>query len=849
MRARLSAELEKIVLSPVLLVATDYDGTIAPIVQDPSKAKPYREALVALRNLAKLPQTSAAVVSGRALEDLSQLLGSPEGIHLVGSHGSEFDPGFASSLSSQQRKLRTQILRDLEAIIKDKKGFFLEQKPGSICLHYRAAKADEAARVIKKTIEGPGGRRGSFIKHGKKVLEISVISTHKGIALERIRHQEGASAVIFFGDDRTDEDAFAKLKGPDISVKVGQGDSIAKHRIGGTKEVAQVLAKIFELRSKWLEGGMSEPIEGHSLLSDQRTFAFVSPSARINWFCAPRVDSGAIFAELLGGPSAGYFSIRPTKDSSKARQAYLRNSLQLVTKWKNIQLTDYLDASGGRTVQRAGRTDLVRVIEGSGEVEIEFAPRMDFGRMATHLKARRDGLEILDSVDPIVLHAKGLRWNIVEEGLHQTARAKVKVQKNKPIILELRYGTGNLLSTVVPESERRKQSFGYWSNWAANLDVPKLPRKVRSLVVRSALTLKGLCYGPTGAIAAAATTSLPEHLGGVRNWDYRFSWLRDAALSAHALVQLGSISEAMAFLDWVLGIVDRIQQPERLRPLYSVSGREVMAEAEIGSLSGYAGSRPVRIGNAAAQQVQLDVFGPIVDLVWELTNHGAPLSADHWRLVEAMVNAVEQRWKEPDHGIWELRTEKRHHTHSKVMCWLTLDRAEKLSERFLAKPNKKWKQLRDRIKTEILKKSWNDRLEAYTSSYGGTELDAATLYLGLSDLLPEKDKKFAQTVRAIEKDLRNGISVLRYRMEDGLPGTEGGFHLCTCWLIESLIRVGRKKDALELFEIYLKSAGPTGLYPEEIHLQTKKGLGNHPQAYSHIGLIQSALRLQQANAF
>lgn len=842
----IQSKLDSLARVPVLLVASDYDGTIAPIVSEPSKAKPHREALIALRSICDLPRTHAAIISGRSLSDLAKLIGNPKDIHLVGSHGSEFDPGFASKLPRAMLKLKRELIQQMRKYTKGKRGFSIEEKPASVSLHYRGADQTVAAGIIKNILEGPANMPGVHLRHGKKVIELSVLSTHKGMALEKIRHRVGASAVLYFGDDRTDEDAFQSLRGPDLGIKISDGPSTAACRIDDTYEATKLLAYLTERRAEWLEGYEAEPIESHSLLSDQRSAALVSSRGRVVWCCLPYVDSNAIFAEMLGGPVAGYFAVTPLRDRSSPKQFYEKSSLELVTEWKNLRVTDYMDCSGGRTQQRAGRTELVRVLDGSGKVRIEFAPRLDFGRISTQLKLRSDGIEIEDTPDPIVLRSPQIRWHLRNEGVHQTAVAEINLRKNKPIILELRYGTANLKQAPIPEQERRRQTKQYWNVWRQGLEVPKLPPKMKNLVIRSALTIKAMCHGPSGGIVAAATTSLPEHLGGNRNWDYRFCWLRDAALSAHALAELGSYSEAMGFLDWVLNILDRVQEPDRLRPLYSTTGRFVGSEAEISELSGYAGSRPVRIGNAAAHQVQLDVFGPIVDLIWYLTERGAPLSASHWRLVEAMVLAVERRWQEPDHGIWEIRGARRHHVHSKVMCWLTVDRALKISEKFLQRTNPQWKKLKERIYKDILRKGWSKKYDSFTSAYGEPHIDASILHLGLSGLLSSKDPKWKKTVQRIEKELLEGPTVYRYRYDDGLPGVEGGFHLCTCWLIQSYLSLGRIKDAKKLFNKYLTLVGPTGLLSEEYNIKTKTGLGNHPQLYSHLGLIQSALQLHRS---
>jgi GH15 family glucan-1,4-alpha-glucosidase len=361
--------------------------------------------------------------------------------------------------------------------------------------------------------------------------------------------------------------------------------------------------------------------------------------------------------------------------------------------------------------------------------------------------------------------------------------------------------------------------------------------------------LRALTHAPTGAIVAAATTSLPEHLGGIRNWDYRYCWLRDGALSAASLVRLGSQDEALAFLDWVLHIIENRADgdgDERLQPLYNVAGRHLGPEAEITELPGYAGSRPVRVGNAAERQVQLDVFGPIVELVQLLLQRDAPLSGRYWELVQAMVRAVAERWDRPDHGIWEIRKPPRHHVHSKVMCWVTVDRAIEVADEFTNRPQPEWAELRDRIAADVLEHGFKSQVNAFTAAYDGTDADAASLAVGLRGLLTPDDPRFLGTVDLVERMLRDGPTVYRYLEDDGLPGHEGGFTLMTSWLIDSYALVGRLRDARELFDEVVAIAGPTGLLAEQYDPANKRSLGNHPQAYSHLGLIDNALTLADA---
>jgi trehalose 6-phosphate phosphatase len=835
--------LEELARTPVLLVASDYDGTLAPIVEDPDLAAPHRESLVALRQLADLPQTHVAIISGRALADLSRLTGAPEEIHLVGSHGSEFDPDFAVQLSPEHIALRQRLEHELAQIAARHPGLHIEQKPASIAFHFRNADAQAARAAVEQVLRGPAAYEGVYTKYGKKVVELGVVATDKGAALDTIRQRVGATAALFIGDDITDEDAFQRLRGPDAGIKIGEGQTAAAYRIDSVLEAAQLLASLAELRAAWLAGAGAVPIERLSMLSDHRTAALVSPEADICWLCAPRIDAAPVFADLVGGAAAGYFAVRPASGERPVAQRYEGDSFVLTTSWSTMQVTDYLDLSGGRATQRAGRTDLVRVLEGAGKALIVFAPRLDFGRTATRLELREGGVAVEGSLDPLVLHAPGISWRLEEEGRHQTAFGEADLD-GAPVVLEMRYGTGSLRPAMLAEPERRRQSSRAWSDWVATLSLPELHADA---VRRSALVLKGLCHAPTGAIAAAATTSLPEHIGGTRNWDYRFCWPRDAAMAATTLASLGSPREGLALLDWLLGVVDHESEAERLAPIYTVSGARLGPEGEIGDLPGYAGSRPVRVGNSAALQVQLDVFGPIVELISVLAHAGAPLSSEHWRLVSAMVEAVKERWREPDHGIWEIRGPRAHHVHTKVMCWVTLDRAAEISEHLLGREQPDLRALADEIRTEILERGWNESLRSFVATYDSSDLDAAVLMAGLRAMIDPRDPRFVHTVEMIEKHLRVGDGVYRYRYEDNLPGEEGAFNLCTTWLIEALMLIGRPDDARRLLDAYVARAGHTGLLSEEWDPKTGRALGNHPQAYSHLGLIEAVLTVAEVS--
>ncbi|QGK68468.1 trehalose-phosphatase [Allosaccharopolyspora coralli] len=840
--AELRRRIVQLARTPRLLVACDYDGTLAPIVTNPNAATPQQESVHAMRSLASLPATTTAVISGRALRDLATLSRLPSEVHLVGSHGSEFDAGFVHQLEPEATELRTRLQVEVQNLVKDRPGVTLEPKPASVAVHVRNAEPDVAEQVLDAVRTGPALWEGVEVTDGKAVVELAVVQTDKGIALDALRHQVGATAAIFLGDDVTDEKAFARLHGPDIGVKIGPGDTLADYRIADTPDVATVLAFLMDERRTWLFGEQAPPIERLTMLSNERNVALLTPEARLTWMCHPGPDSAAFVADLLGGFAAGHFSVRPTykqgdanggqRDPMPLGQRYVPGTMTVETRWSRLLVTDFLEHGSD-----AHRTDLVRVISGETSVVVDFCPRPEFGQVAVQLTAEAGGLRVQGTAEPMVLYSPGVQWTISSDGMHESAQAIVEVTEDSPVTLELRCGSDSLEPAEESYEQRRRKADSYWSDW---LDGLTLPDTERDLVARSALTLRGLCNSDTGGIMAAATTSLPEEIGGVRNWDYRYCWLRDGAMTAQALVSLGSTAEAEAFLDWLHGVVETLPGPERLHPLYSLQGTSLGPEAVIDSLPGYAGSRPVRVGNLADQQVQLDVFGPVVELALHLSTLTGTLRDRDWQLVKDMAEAVAQRWFEPDHGIWEERDVPRHHVYSKVMCWVTLDRALTLADRHGKDPEPGWAPLREEIAQDVMKNGWHPEVQAFTTAYEGSDLDAASLYVGLSGLIDPSDERFRATVIAIEAELRTGSTVYRYRRDDGLPGGEGGFHLCATWLIEAYLLTGRRTEAEELFQQIVDNAGPTGLLSEEYDPIAERSLGNHPQAYSHLGLIRCA---------
>lgn len=818
--------------TPTLLVATDYDGVMAPIVKNPNEAKPIKASIRALRGLAELPRTSAAVISGRALRDLAVLSRLPAEVHLVGSHGSEFDVGFGSELNRAQRRRLVAITEQAHAIAAEYDGVTVEEKPISVAIHYRNVDPDRRKAARAAIMDGPAAMDEVELTKGKDVVELAVMDTDKGSALDRLRRQVGATAVVFVGDDVTDEKAFARLRGPDVGIKIGDGDTLASIRVADPHVAARAMTALWQLRQSWLFGENAVPIERLSLLANGRNHAVLTPAARVAWQCFPRVDSAAIFADLVGGDSAGHFSVAPgDPDAALLGQRYVGDSMVLETRFADMTVIDYLAAD-----TPVERTDLLRVVTGTGAARIEFAPRPEFGQGATRIQRQGDGLRVFGTNAAIVLRSPGVTWELEADVQHTTAVATYDLDSG-PLVLELRCGTDDLGPHPDTEPDRRAAASRPWSDWAAGLCLPSV---VPDLVTRSALILKALQHKDTGAILSAPTTSLPGTIGGVRNWDYRYCWIRTAAVTATTLLELGSTTEAEAFVGWLRKVVGRASGPEWLHPLYTFAGRDLSPEAVIESLSGYAGSRPVRIGNAANSQLQLDVFGPVAEMLYRLAETRGSLTEPEIELQRAMVEAVRKRWREPDHGIWELRAEPKHRVYTKVQGWVALDAGLRTAELLGLAVPAEWTTLREEIRDDVLTHGWDEEVGRFTATYGEDDLDASVLTVGLSGLLDPMDPRFVATVAEVERQLRKGATVYRYLTDDGLPGQEGGFHICTTWLVEAMVLTGRPGQARELFDAFLDTVGPTGLLSEQYDPVAEQSLGNHPEAYSHLGLIRCA---------
>jgi GH15 family glucan-1,4-alpha-glucosidase len=581
-------------------------------------------------------------------------------------------------------------------------------------------------------------------------------------------------------------------------------------------------------------------IEDYAFLSDTQTGALVSSDGCVDWLCFPRFDSPACFASLLGEKENGHWRFYPDEEVSATRRRYRGDTLiletEIETKSGAVRLIDFMPPRGENP-------DIIRIIEGlSGEVpmRMELIIRFDYGQIVPWVRTRKryEGLEAIAGPDALIL-----RTPIQTYGKDLTTVAEFTVAKGDrlPFVLTWFASHTEPPRKINPEHALRDTE-KYWSDWARQF---QSKGEWRDAVVRSLITLKGLTYAPTGGLVAALTTSLPEEIGGVRNWDYRFCWLRDAALILLALLQSGYREEAKSWREWLLRAI--AGSPAQMQAIYGVSGERRLDEFEVPWLSGYENSRPVRIGNAASHQFQLDVYGEVLAAAGQAHDAGLKMSEADWRLMVALVKFLESNWQKPDEGIWEVRGGRRHFTYSKMMAWVAFDRALKIVEESDRAANEhflRWRKIRDQIHTDVCERGYNPRKKAFTQFYGSDDLDASLLIMPLTGFLPISDKRVRWTVEAIERELMRDGFVLRYRPQetrvDGLPGGEGVFLPCSFWLANCWHLLGRKKEARELFERLLDVRNDVGLLSEEYDPREKRQLGNFPQAFSHVALIRCA---------
>jgi GH15 family glucan-1,4-alpha-glucosidase len=587
---------------------------------------------------------------------------------------------------------------------------------------------------------------------------------------------------------------------------------------------------------------MAMRIEDYAMIGDCRTAALVSRGGSVDWLCSPRFDSGACFAALLGSPENGHWTLAPAggvkiKD---VRRQYRPGSLVLETEFTTssgvVRITDAM------AIDSATPT-VARVVEGlRGEVPIrsELIIRFDYGWIVPWVSSREGGVAAIAGPDELRLRS----WVPHRgEGLTTVADFTIKEGQKIPFTLAWHPSTERAPAGLDAE-EVIRDADGWWRDWSNRYDARS--RNEDQAVVRSLLTLKGLTYAPTGGILAAATTSLPERIGGVRNWDYRYCWLRDATFTLLALVNAGYLDEACEWREWLLRAV--AGRPEHLQIMYGLAGERRLTELELEWLDGYEGSKPVRVGNAASGQFQLDVYGEVADALYQAHRHGLRPLDDAWRMGQVLLHFLETAWKEPDEGIWEVRGGRRHFVHSKVMAWVAFDRGVRSVERFGYSADRldRWKAARDAIHAEVCEKGFDPELNSFVQSYGSPHLDASLLMIPLVGFLPPDDPRMKGTVAAIQQRLVDQGFVRRYDSDadvDGLPPGEGAFLPCTFWLADNLALQGRRNEAREIYERLLAIRNDVGLLAEEYDPVAKRLLGNFPQAFSHVCLVNTARNL------
>ncbi|MEP7077412.1 MAG: glycoside hydrolase family 15 protein [Chthoniobacterales bacterium] len=583
-------------------------------------------------------------------------------------------------------------------------------------------------------------------------------------------------------------------------------------------------------------------IEDYAFLSDTQTGALVSRDGCIDWLCLPSFDSGACFASLLGNAKNGHWSFAPAENITRTSRRYRGDTLILETEIETergaVRLIDFMPPRGHNP-------DVIRIVEGvrgSVAMKMQLIIRYGYGEVIPWVRKRHGGLEAIAGPDAMILRTP------VEtrgEDLTTVAEFTVRPGVRVPFVLTWFASHGEPPRAVNAEHALRDTE-EYWTQWAQRCGHEG---RWREAVVRSLVTLKGLTYAPTGGIVAALTTSLPEAIGGVRNWDYRFCWLRDATFTLLALMEAGYNDEAKSWREWLLRAI--AGSAAQMQIMYGVRGERRLDEFEVEWLGGYENSKPVRVGNAAANQFQLDVYGEVMDAMYQASRAGIVSQEADWRLQMALLNYLETCWDQPDEGIWEVRGGRQQFTHSKMMAWVAFDRAVKLIEQCNCEAKEhleRWRALRDRIHEEVCRLGYNRAKRAFTQTYGSDALDASLLMMPLVGFLPADDERVRNTVEAIEGELVVDGFVLRYRPEngvDGLPGGEGVFLPCSFWLADCLHMLGRTDDAVALFERLLELRNDLGLLSEEFDPRTKRQLGNFPQAFTHVALINTARHLSR----
>ncbi len=584
-------------------------------------------------------------------------------------------------------------------------------------------------------------------------------------------------------------------------------------------------------------------IEDYAIVGDLHTAALIGTDGSMDWLCLPHFDSPACFAALLDSPAAGRWLLAPASGGTCTTRSYRPGTLILESEWESpegrVRVTDFMPP-------RDEVVDVVRIVEGlRGSVRMrgELALRFDYGQVVPWVRRDERGIQAVAGPDAAYLDTPA---PVRGENLHTVSDFTVQAGDRVPFVLTWTPSHLPRPRSVDPETALQATQ-EFWTEWSGRSQVAG---PYKDAVQRSLITLKALTYAPTGGIVAAATTSLPEQIGGPRNWDYRYCWLRDATLTLQSLLAAGYTDEAAAWREWLLRAV--AGNPAKLQIMYGISGRRRLPETELTWLTGYEGSLPVRTGNAAAGQLQLDVWGEVLDGLSLTRNALLTAPDDSWDLQTALMEHLEGAWDQPDNGLWEIRGPRRHFTHSKVMAWVAADRMVKgVRGSGLPGPVDRWAALASTIHAEVMTRGYNAELNTFVQSYDRTDLDASLLLIPRVGFLPPDDPRVIGTIEAIQRDLTQDGLVLRYRSQssdDGLPGGEGVFLACSFWLVDALHGAGREDEAVALFERLLSLRNDVGLLSEEWDPVANRQLGNTPQAFSHFALVNSALQLHQGSA-
>jgi GH15 family glucan-1,4-alpha-glucosidase len=587
---------------------------------------------------------------------------------------------------------------------------------------------------------------------------------------------------------------------------------------------------------------MTRPIEDYALIGNMISAALVSRTGSIDWLCLPRFDSAAAFAALLGTRENGHWSLEPIAEYRTSR-AYVRDTAVLETRFETesgiVSVTDFMPFTNDE--EKVDLVRIVRGIAGSVRMRTELVLRFNYGQAVPWVRRRDYGLSAVAGPDAVELHTP-VRFH----GHAMTSVAEFEVREGEAVPFTLSYHPSHKVPHFIRDSsETLDQTVSWWQEWMKHCRFKSDNAHWCEAVKRSLITLKLLVYRPTGGIIAAPTTSLPETIGGSRNWDYRFCWLRDSALTFYALINAGYREEAVAWRTWLLRTV--AGHPQQLQIMYGMAGERWIPEFEVPWLAGYENSRPVRVGNAAIQQVQHDVYGELMETLHAAREAELGRSDDAWKVQRVMLQHLQETWRNPDQGIWEVRGPPQHFTHSRVMSWVAFDRAIKSVEHFgLEGDVENWRTTRDAIQKDILANGYDAHRNTFVQHYGGKAVDASLLLMPQVGFLPADDSRIAGTVAQIERELMHNGLVQRYAthlVDDGVGGREGAFLACSFWLADAYVMAGREAEAKDLFDRLLSYRNDVGLLAEEYDTIRNRLVGNFPQAFSHIGLVNTAFNL------